>query len=165
MRSADCQDYEMTVLLKFLIVIHNFVNVSTINWSKSLAGFRLVTSLDGISGSLIQTSFSGVCDSRRRLACRLFKSWKTLVDKRTSFCSEIETIHFPLAAQNTYAVYVWIVSVDAPFEAQLESSRKRKLTENHAGNIPATFFKKLSSFKCLSITCVVVFVYFTAFSF
>ena len=27
MRSADCQDYKMTVRLKFLIVIHNFVNV------------------------------------------------------------------------------------------------------------------------------------------
>ena len=32
---------------------------------------QVLTSLDGISGLLIQTSFSGVCDSRRRMKFRL----------------------------------------------------------------------------------------------
>ena len=41
------------------------------NQLKSLPGFRVVTSLGSISCSLIQTSFSGVCDSRRRLKFRL----------------------------------------------------------------------------------------------
>ena len=41
------------------------------NQLKSLPGFLVVTSLDSISCSLIQTSFSGVCDSRRRLKFRL----------------------------------------------------------------------------------------------
>ena len=40
-------------------------------FGQSVPGFRAVTSLDGVSGSLIQTSFSGVCDSRRRMKFRL----------------------------------------------------------------------------------------------
>ena len=40
-------------------------------FGQSVHGFRVVTSLDGVSGSLIQTSFSGVCDSRRRMKFRL----------------------------------------------------------------------------------------------
>ena len=38
---------------------------------QSVPSFRVVTSLDGVSGSLNQTSFSGVCDSRRRMKFRL----------------------------------------------------------------------------------------------
>ena len=40
-------------------------------FGQSVHGFRVVTSLDGVSGSLIQMSFSGVCDSRRRMKFRL----------------------------------------------------------------------------------------------
>ena len=48
MQSAD---YQTTVLLQFfIIIVHNFVNVWTINQSKSLPGFQVVTSLDGING-------------------------------------------------------------------------------------------------------------------
>ena len=36
-------------------------------FGQSVPGFRVVTSLDGVSGSLIQTSFSGVFDSKFRL--------------------------------------------------------------------------------------------------
>ena len=46
MRSAD---YKTTVPLQFLIIIHNYANVWTINQSKSLPGFWVVTSLDGIN--------------------------------------------------------------------------------------------------------------------
>ena len=52
MRSAE---YQTTVPLKFLIIIHNCANVWTINQSKSLRGFRVVTSLDGLNGWSIQT--------------------------------------------------------------------------------------------------------------
>ena len=48
MRSAE---YQATIPPKFLIVIHNYANIQTINQSKSLPGFRVaVTSLDGING-------------------------------------------------------------------------------------------------------------------
>ena len=47
--------YETTVPLKFLIIIHNYANVWTINQSKSLPGFPVVMSLDGINGGSIQT--------------------------------------------------------------------------------------------------------------
>ena len=48
MQSAD---YQTTVLLQFfIIIVHNFVNVWTINQSKSLPGFQVVDSLDGING-------------------------------------------------------------------------------------------------------------------
>ena len=40
-------------------------------FGQSVPGFRVVTSLDGVSGSLIQTSFSGVFDSRRRMKFKL----------------------------------------------------------------------------------------------
>ena len=40
-------------------------------FGQSVHGFRVVTSLDGVSGALIHTSFSGVCDSRRRMKFRL----------------------------------------------------------------------------------------------
>ena len=52
MRSTE---YKMTVALKLLIIIHNDPNAWTINQSKRLLGFRVVPSLNGISGSLIQT--------------------------------------------------------------------------------------------------------------
>ena len=52
MRSAE---YHTTISLAFLIIIHNYANVLTINQSKSLPGFRVVTSLDGINGRSIQT--------------------------------------------------------------------------------------------------------------
>ena len=47
--------YQTTVPLKFLIIIHNYANVWTINQSKSLPGFPVVMSLDGINGGSIQT--------------------------------------------------------------------------------------------------------------
>ena len=39
MRSAE---YQTTIPLKFLIIIHNYANDWTINQSKSLPGFRVV---------------------------------------------------------------------------------------------------------------------------
>ena len=63
MRSAE---YQVTISLKFLLIIHNYANDQTINQSKSLPGFRLVvTSLDGISGWLIQTLLRGENDSKQ----------------------------------------------------------------------------------------------------
>ena len=47
---------QATIPLKFLIIMHNYTNVWTINQSKSLPGFRvLMTSLDGIYGRSVQT--------------------------------------------------------------------------------------------------------------
>ena len=43
MRSTE---YQITVPLKFVIIIHNYANVWTINQSKSLPGFWVVMSLD-----------------------------------------------------------------------------------------------------------------------
>ena len=44
MRSAE---YQMTIPLKFFIIIHNYANVWTINQSKSLPGFRVVSDVTG----------------------------------------------------------------------------------------------------------------------
>ena len=44
MRSAE---YQMTIPLKFFIIIHNYANVETINQSKSLTGFRVVSDVTG----------------------------------------------------------------------------------------------------------------------
>ena len=62
MRSAECQT---TIPLKFFIFTHNYANVWTINQSKSLPGFRVVTSLDGINGPSIQTLLRGEDDSKQ----------------------------------------------------------------------------------------------------
>ena len=50
-------EYQKTVPLQFRthVIIHNYANVWTINQSKSLHGFREVTSLDSINGSSNQT--------------------------------------------------------------------------------------------------------------
>ena len=49
-------EYQMTIPLKFLIIMHNYVNVYTINQSQSPPSFRVVVmSLDGINGRSIQT--------------------------------------------------------------------------------------------------------------
>ena len=62
MRSAE---YQATIPLKFFIIIHNYVNVQTINQSKSLPGFRVVvTSLHSINGWSIQLLLRGENDSR-----------------------------------------------------------------------------------------------------
>ena len=47
--------YQTTTPLKFLIVLYYYANVLTINQSKSLPGFRVVTSLDSINGRSLQT--------------------------------------------------------------------------------------------------------------
>ena len=54
MRSAE---YQITSPLKFFIIIHNYANVQTINQSKSLRGFRVVSDVTGQhkNGSSIQT--------------------------------------------------------------------------------------------------------------
>ena len=44
MRSAK---YQATILLEFFIIIHNYANVSTINQSKSLPSFRVVSDVTG----------------------------------------------------------------------------------------------------------------------
>ena len=44
MRSAE---YQATIPLKFFIVIHNYANVLTINQSKSLPGFQVVSDVTG----------------------------------------------------------------------------------------------------------------------
>ena len=70
--------------LKFVIIIHNYANVKTINQLKSLLGFRVVTSLDGINCQFIQTLLKGEDDSNR-LKFRLGKpmvlvqNWKLLL--------------------------------------------------------------------------------------
>ena len=58
-------EHQATIPLKFLITIHNYANVLTINQSKSLPGFRVVTLLDGINGRSIQTLQSGENDSKQ----------------------------------------------------------------------------------------------------
>ena len=80
-------EYETTMPLKFLIIIHNYANVKTINQLKSLLGFRVVTSLDGINCQFIQTLLKGEDDSKtsNRLKFRLGKpmvlvqNWKLLL--------------------------------------------------------------------------------------
>ena len=62
MRSAE---YQATIPLKFLIIIHNYANVWTINQSKSLPGFRVATSLDGINDRSIQTLLRRENDSKQ----------------------------------------------------------------------------------------------------
>ena len=63
MQSAE---YQGTIPLKFLIIIHNYANVSTINQPKSLPGFQVVaTSLDGINGWSIQTLLREENDSKQ----------------------------------------------------------------------------------------------------
>ena len=57
MRSAE---YQETIPLTFLIIIHNYANIQTINQSKSLPSF-----LDGISSWLIQTLLRGENDSKQ----------------------------------------------------------------------------------------------------
>ena len=47
--------YQTTTPLKFLIVLYYYANVLTINQSKSLPGFWVVTSLDSINGRSLQT--------------------------------------------------------------------------------------------------------------
>ena len=52
-------------LILFLCHSKTVVNVGTISLEcldNQLIGFRVVTTLDGVSCSLIQTFFSGVCD-------------------------------------------------------------------------------------------------------
>ena len=44
MRSAE---YQATIPLKLFIIIHNYANVKTINQSKSLPGFRIVSDVTG----------------------------------------------------------------------------------------------------------------------
>ena len=44
MRSAE---YQATIPLKFFIIIHNYANVQTINQSKSLPSFRVVSDVTG----------------------------------------------------------------------------------------------------------------------
>ena len=61
MRSAE---HQATIPLKFLIIIHNYANVQTIN--QSLSGFQVVvTSLDGINRRSFQTSLRGENDSKQ----------------------------------------------------------------------------------------------------
>ena len=69
------------------IIKHNYANVRTINRSKRLPGFRVVTSLDGINCSSIQTSLMGVCDSKGCLKFKLLKSMKT-----GKHCDDVTTI-------------------------------------------------------------------------
>ena len=68
-------------------ISHNYANVKTINQLKSLLGFRVVTSLDGINCQFIQTLLKGEDDSKtsNRLKFRLGKpmvlvqNWKLLL--------------------------------------------------------------------------------------
>ena len=61
--------------LKFLIIIHNYANVKTINQLKSLLGFRVVTSLDGINCQFIQT----LLKFRLGKPMVLVQNWKLLL--------------------------------------------------------------------------------------
>ena len=83
--------------LKFLIIIHNYANVWTINHSKSLPGFRVVTSLDGI----IQTFNRAEKRTRsNRLKSRLLfgefrfskKSFNVLISSFTIFNGFVATL-------------------------------------------------------------------------
>ena len=63
MQSAE---YQATIPLKFLIIIHNYANVQTINQSKSLTGFWVVvTSSDSMNGQSILTLLRGENDSKQ----------------------------------------------------------------------------------------------------
>ena len=62
MRSTE---HQATIPLKFLITIHNYANVLTINQSQSPPGFWVVTSLEGIIGRSIQTLQRGERDSKQ----------------------------------------------------------------------------------------------------
>ena len=44
MRSAE---HQVTILLTFFIIIHDYANVLTINQSKSLPGFRVMSGVTG----------------------------------------------------------------------------------------------------------------------
>ena len=57
-------EYQTKIPLKFLIIIHDYAIVWALNQSKSLPGFRVVTSLDGIKGWSIQTLLRGENDSK-----------------------------------------------------------------------------------------------------
>ena len=46
--------WQLAVLLKILAIVHYYINVWAINQAKSLPGFRVVTSLDGINSQPIQ---------------------------------------------------------------------------------------------------------------
>ena len=83
--------------LKFLIIIHNYANVWTINHSKSLPGFRVVTSLDGI----IQTfNRAEKTTGSNRLKSRLLfgefrfskKSFNVLISSFTIFNGFVATL-------------------------------------------------------------------------
>ena len=56
--------------------------LSTINQSKLLPSFRMVTSLDGINGWSIQTLLRGVYDTKECLNFRLLKNWTVGVGSR-----------------------------------------------------------------------------------
>ena len=63
MRSAE---YQVTIPPNFLIIIHYYVNIWTINQSKSLPGFQVVVmSLDGINDWSIQTLLREENDSKQ----------------------------------------------------------------------------------------------------
>ena len=64
MPSMWSAEYQTKIPLKFLIIIHDYANIWAINQSKSLPGFRVVTSLDGIKGWSIQTFLRGENDSK-----------------------------------------------------------------------------------------------------
>ena len=77
MRSAE---YQATIPLKLLIIIHNYAN-ETINQSKSLPGFRVVvTSLDGINGWSIQTLLRGETTLSNRMKFRRERDTKLHCD-------------------------------------------------------------------------------------
>ena len=87
MRSAE---YQATIPLKFLIIIHNYANVQTINQSKSLPGFRVVmTSLDGINDRSIQTLLRGENDSKQ-------------LDEIQAIFSQVESLQLILKISATY---------------------------------------------------------------
>ena len=65
MPGVRSDEYQMTIPLKFLIIVYDYANVWTINQSKSPPGFRVVmASLDGINGRSIQTLLRGENDSK-----------------------------------------------------------------------------------------------------
>ena len=87
-RSAE---YQATIPLKFLIIIHNYANVQTINQSKSLPGFWVaVTSLDGINGWSIQTLLRGENDSKQPDEIQAISRGICPNQKRRNILSEIQ---------------------------------------------------------------------------
>ena len=64
MPSMQSAEYQTTIPLKFLIIAHNYANVWTINQSKSLPGFQVVTSLDSNKSWSIQTLQRGENNSK-----------------------------------------------------------------------------------------------------